>query len=338
MAYWFKNVGGLFRCVATLGVTACVTIGVAFGQYSNQYQQNVNPGLNWQRPVIHGQQLPQPQAAQKPTAAPQQIQLVQHLEPTQTAALLPTVDMIDSPATPTLARPPVNGTRIAQGVPGPGISPNARLDTMYPEMRSGAIGSQNMPGMSGPMPAPAPDLSTLRDNSYRNIGGDELSTLPSPGGTGRRMIECADPREIGVPMDQLSVQIDINIDWSKMDPCSINVDDYRPRMWQPTCFQRNASMLCISAAYFEDVAVERYGHSWGPFMQPVMSAAHFYGSVVFLPYKMGLTPPTECVYTIGYYRPGSCAPFMIDPIPLSLRAGVAQAGAVVGVAHLIPVP
>jgi hypothetical protein len=202
----------------------------------------------------------------------------------------------------------------------------------------GAIGNPNYPGMTGQSTLPAPDLSTLRGNSYGNIGVNELSTLPTPGGSVKRMIECADPREIGAPMATLSVQIDINIDWDKMDPCSINVDDFRPRNWQQTCFQRNASMLCTSAAYFQDVAVERYGHSWGPFLQPVVSAAHFYGSVVFLPYKMGLTPPTECVYTIGHYRPGSCVPFMIDPIPLSLRAGVAQAGVVVGVAHLIPVP
>ena len=343
MAHWIKNTGGISRNVvtlmATLGVTACVTIGVAFGQYSNQYQ-NVNPNLPWQTPVIHGQQMqqPQPQVVQKPKTTPSHVQLVQHLEPAQTA-LLPTVDMIDSPTTPTLAPPPVNGSRIAQGgIPGPGANSNARLDTMFPQgNRPSAIGSPNVnSGMSGTVPAP--NLSTLRDNSYGNIGANELSTMPIPGRSGERISECPDPREIGIPMDQVTVTIDINIDWDKMDPCSINVDDFRPRTWQQTCVQRNASNLCTSAAYFEHVSVERYGHSWGPLMQPFVSAAHFYGSVVFLPYKMGLTPPCECVYTLGYYRPGSCVPFMIDPIPLSLRAGVAQAGAVVGVAHLIPVP
>jgi hypothetical protein len=333
MAHWFKKFVGISRFVVTLGVTACVSIHVAYGQYSNQFQNNVNPELNWRIPAIHGQVAAQPQALPKPSVAPSQVQLVQHLEPTQTNALLPTVDRIDSPAAPTLAPPPVNGTRIAQGIPGPGASPNARIDTIYPESRPGATINRNFPG---PSPVPAPNLSTLGDNSYDSIGGDGLTMLSPPGTDGKPMIECSDPREIGAPMASLTVQIDIDIDWNKMKPCSINVDDYRPRNWQQTCFQRNASMLCTSAAYFEDVAVERYGHSWGPFMQPVMSAAHFYGSVVFLPYKMGLTPPNECVYTLGYYRPGSCAPFMIDPIPLSLRAGVAQAGAVVGMVHLIP--
>jgi hypothetical protein len=55
-------------------------------------------------------------------------------------------------------------------------------------------------------------------------------------------------------------------------------------------------------------------------VQPFASAAHFFISVPLLPYKMGLNPPHECVYTLGYYRPGSCAPYMIEPIPLSMRA------------------
>jgi len=339
MAHWIKNTGGISRFLATLGVTACVTIGVAFGQYSNQYQ-NVNPELPWQTPVLfHGQQKlpPQPQVVQKPKTTPSHVQLVQHLEPTQNSAMLPTVDMIDSSASPTLAPTPVNGTRIAQGIPR--VSPNAQIDTMFPQgNRPGAIDNPNVSGMTGTVPTPAPNLSTLSGNNYGNIGTNELSTMPIPGSPGGRISDCPDPREIGAPMADLTVTIDIDIDWGKMDPCSINVDDFRPRAWQQTCIQRNASNLCTSAAYFEHVSLERYGHSWGPFMQPVVSAAHFYGSVVFLPYKMGLTPPCECVYTLGYYRPGSCVPFMIDPIPLSLRAGVAQAGAVVGVAHLIPIP
>jgi len=343
MAHWIKNFGGISRYVAilvlTLGVSACGTAELVFGQYQYQYQHNVNPNLNWQSPAIHGQKPVQPQALPKASVAPSQVQLVQHLEPAQTNALLPTVDMIDNPATPTLARSqvngtPIHGTRIAQGMPGPGASPNARLDTMFPqENRPGAIGT---PNVSGIPTVPAPGLSTLRDNSYGSFGGDEMTPMPTPGSIGMSMTDCVDPREIGPRMDTLTVLIDIDINWKDLGSCPINVDDYRPRTWQQTCFQRNASLLCTSAAYFEDVAVERYGHSWGPFLQPVVSAAHFYGSVVFLPYKMGLTPPCECVYTLGYYRPGSCVPFMIDPVPLSLRAGVAQAGAVVGVAHFIP--
>ena len=330
MAHWFKNAGFMRRIAATLGVTACVMAGVAFGQYSNQYQNNLNPNLNWQVPAIHGQSSAQPQPMSRASVTPSQVQLVQHLEPNQSAALLPTVNSIDGSQTPTLALPPSNGARVAQ-VPGLGMSQDARMDTMYPERRPGTVGHPATAGVTAPLPTQVPGVA--RDIPYNRMGGDDFTT-PSQGG--QRILECGDPREIGAPMSELSVIIDIDINWQQLDPCSINVDDYYARNWPRTCMQYNASSLCTSAPYFEDPAVERYGHSWGPFMQPVMSAAHFYGSVLFLPYKMGLTPPCECVYTIGYYRPGSCAPYMIDPIPLSIRAGLAQAGTVVGLAYVIP--
>lgn len=331
MVHWFKNTGGLRRMVTTLSVTACVTAGVVFGQYSNQYQNNFNPDLNWRAPVIHGQSAVPSQPLPKKSVTPSQVQLVQHLEPTHTAGLYPTVDMIDNSQSPALAPPPIHGTRVAQ-MPGLGVGQDARLDTMYPERRPGTVGHPATSGMTAPVPTPPPGLSP-RDNSYLRLGGDEFATI-SPGE--RRNRDCGDPREIGTPMSEVSVIIDIDFNWSQLDPCTINVDDYHARNWPRTCFQYNASSLCTSAAYFEHPSVERYGHSWGPFMQPVVSAAHFYGSVLFLPYKMGLTPPCECVYTIGYYRPGSCAPYMIDPIPLSIRAGLAQAGTVVGLAYVIP--
>lgn len=105
------------------------------------------------------------------------------------------------------------------------------------------------------------------------------------------------------------------------------------RHFSPTMFTWKATGVCHKPLYFEDVNLERYGHSWNPVVQPFMSAAHFFVSVPLLPYKMGLTTPNECMYTLGYYRPGSCAPWLIDPIPLSFRAAMFQAGAVTGFAY-----
>jgi hypothetical protein len=39
---------------------------------------------------------------------------------------------------------------------------------------------------------------------------------------------------------------------------------------------------------------------------------------------------------LGYYRPGSCAPWLLDPIPLSVRGAVYEAGAVTGACALFP--
>ena len=100
---------------------------------------------------------------------------------------------------------------------------------------------------------------------------------------------------------------------------------FQGRNWSPTTFTWKATGQCHKPLYFEDVQLERYGHSWNPVLEPFVSAGHFFVSVPLLPYKMGLTPPGECQYTLGYYRPGDCAPYMIEPIPLSIRAGVSQA-------------
>ena len=103
-----------------------------------------------------------------------------------------------------------------------------------------------------------------------------------------------------------------------------------------TNFTWKASALCHKPLYFEDVHLERYGHSWGPRVQPVISGAKFFLTIPLLPYKMGLYPPCECIYSLGYYRPGSCAPYMLDPFPLSIRAALVEGAAVTGAAFLIP--
>ena len=323
MAQWFKYRKRVRSLVAAMGVTVCVATGVAFGQYGN------SDSLNWRTPVVHGQQTNQVRQAPRNL---QQVQLVQHLEPAQTPALLPSVDIIDNNQAP--QQQPIYGTRVAQvpNLANPGMS-DAMRDTMYREQ--GRPGSVNSPMVRGSLEStPANTYSSLSDNAI--TGSRTQITTPVPGEQVTREIICGDPRAGVAPMGDLSVLIDVDIDWEKLGPCSINVEDYQPRQWPRTCVNYNPSLACTTGAYFEHVQVERYGHSWGPFMQPIMSAAHFYGSVLFLPYKMGLTPPSECVYTIGYYRPGSCAPYMIDPIPLSVRAGLMQAGATVGLAYVIP--
>jgi hypothetical protein len=88
--------------------------------------------------------------------------------------------------------------------------------------------------------------------------------------------------------------------------------------------------------YFEEVALERYGHSVGPIKQPFVSGAHFFGSLIALPYNMGIHPPNECQYALGYYRPGSCAPWLVPPLPISLRGAAVAAGTYVGGIYIIP--
>jgi hypothetical protein len=118
--------------------------------------------------------------------------------------------------------------------------------------------------------------------------------------------------------------------------CPWGGDNFQSRAWSQVTFAWTASGLCNHPLYFEEVQVERYGHTLGPWMQPFASGAHFFLTLPILPYKMGLELPNECMYSLGYYRPGDCAPYLIDPLPLSIRAGVFEAGAWVGGAALIP--
>ncbi len=124
--------------------------------------------------------------------------------------------------------------------------------------------------------------------------------------------------------------------WNLPYECGWTDQPFLGRNWAPLEVNWTASALCHKPLYFEDRALERYGHMTGPISQVALSGAHFFGSAALLPYQMGMYPPTECRYALGYYRPGNCAPHLIPPVPLSARGAAAQAGAVLGAVYWIP--
>src|SRR5690606_37474285 len=111
---------------------------------------------------------------------------------------------------------------------------------------------------------------------------------------------------------------------------------YVARAHSPLTMTWTASQVCHKPLYFEERALERYGHTTGPLLQPWISGAHFFTNIAVMPYKMGINPLNECQYDLGYYRPGNCAPWLVSPLPLSPRGALFQAGAVTGVSFLIP--
>jgi hypothetical protein len=140
-------------------------------------------------------------------------------------------------------------------------------------------------------------------------------------------------------IDKLSIEIDVTGSEGSDYPYECTIDDgsmYGGRCWDQTIYQWKASALCHKPLYFEDEQLERYGHSFTPCFQPFVSGAHFFCRLPVLPYCMGVEPPQECIYALGHYRPGSCAPYMCNPIPLSCRGAAIQAGAVTGAAAAIP--
>jgi len=153
-----------------------------------------------------------------------------------------------------------------------------------------------------------------------------------------RVVLDLNGREQTIPLRDLS---DIDIAyvadaWNLPMKCGIGYEAYAGRQFIPSAVEWTASGLCHKPLYFEDVQLERYGHEVGPVLQPLISSAHFFGNMLILPYKMGIHPPGECQYSLGYYRPGDCAPYMIQPFPFSLRGAAAQAGFVMGAGALIP--
>ncbi|MDR2762625.1 MAG: hypothetical protein LBB88_08505 [Planctomycetaceae bacterium] len=120
------------------------------------------------------------------------------------------------------------------------------------------------------------------------------------------------------------------------EECPLTSEPYMGRQFSQTCFQWKASAVCTKGAYFENVQLERYGHSVCPTLEPVISGVKFFTTIPILPYKAGLTLPNECVYTLGHYRVGNCAPHQLDPLPISVRAILFEGAAAVGAAALIP--
>ena len=112
--------------------------------------------------------------------------------------------------------------------------------------------------------------------------------------------------------------------------CGLGGRTFEPRRWASKTYTWTASGLCHKPLYFEDEQLERYGHSCGPLLEPLVSTGKFFLRLPLLPYEMGLYPPNECIYTLGVYRAGDCSPYMFDAIPLSVRASLFEAGALTG--------
>jgi hypothetical protein len=106
------------------------------------------------------------------------------------------------------------------------------------------------------------------------------------------------------------------------------------RNWMEFGYFWMASGFCSGPLYFEEPNLERYGYQFGC-LQPAVSAAHFFATIPMLPYKMVVHPPCECIYSLGYYRPGSCAPLQHERFHLEPAAAAAESGAVIGLILLI---
>jgi hypothetical protein len=121
------------------------------------------------------------------------------------------------------------------------------------------------------------------------------------------------------------------------------------RPWMLTNYEWEAPATRHLPLWFEEPNLERMGYTWGmrwdvcgyengPYaaecLQPIVSGAHFFGRVAFIPYMCGLDPVCEPIYTLGVDRPGSPVPYRRHLIPVTLKAALFQAGAMVGLSYI----
>jgi hypothetical protein len=210
-------------------------------------------------------------------------------------------------------------TKISLDITAP-FMPDATTDAEELETRTGRI--EKMPAR------------IWRDRNGEVLADGKLVDV----GFRKILIDQRNGRQTEIPLGKLSDDdlCFLAAWWKVPTECTLGNEMYAGRSWQPTTMTWKASAICHKPLYFEEVQLERYGHTMGPLFQPVVSGAHFFLNIAALPYNMGINPPNECQYTLGYYRPGSCAPWLLPPVPISLRGGLLQAGAVVGAVALFP--
>ena len=104
--------------------------------------------------------------------------------------------------------------------------------------------------------------------------------------------------------------LEIKDDWRYY----VNVVPQGPRpiesgaVWPLYTYTWQSPAFYYRPLYFEQPNLERYGQGTYRALQPVVSAAHFFGTVPLLPVKAFIDHPLEPTYSLGHYRPGNCAP------------------------------
>jgi hypothetical protein len=190
--------------------------------------------------------------------------------------------------------------------------------------------------LPGPGDSPFPGLDAPSDDSSPGLGvgpapyGDDLAQ-----GSRFELGPCPTIEDLD-PIGILDDRIDPDTSGAMPPECGLGDREFKGRNWTLTTFTWKASAICHKPLYFEQMALERYGHSCHPLVEPFVSGAHFFVTIPVLPYKMGMDPPWECQYPLGYYRPGNCAPHLKYPIPLSVRGALTEVGVVTGLVFILP--
>lgn len=230
---------------------------------------------------------------------------------------------------------PISTTELVQPSAAETVEPTESVESESPIRPVRLLQTAEMPE-PGPAPKPEKVAQNLGTVAPFPAAGPNSPTATATKDEfdGAYTDECPDPKSLSSILE-LSYKVTPQPGLFP-ESCPLPDEYYVRKAPTPITFTWKASALCHKPLYFEDVQLERYGHSVCPILQPAISGARFWLTLPILPYLMGTYPPNECIYDLGYYRPGSCAPHMLQPIPISLRGGLIQAGATVGFFYIFP--
>jgi len=113
-------------------------------------------------------------------------------------------------------------------------------------------------------------------------------------------------------------------------------ETFEGRSFSDSVFQWVASDVYYNPLYFEDVALERYGHTHGDMIQPFVSVGKFGVQLLGLPYAMTIDPVRKKMYPLGFYRPGECAPKKYYQIPWNTESALREAGVWTALVFIFP--
>ena len=195
-----------------------------------------------------------------------------------------------------------------------------------------------------------PTLPDPNDPVFEHIGQSSLiGTIQPVGGLSKIDIAyqqtTSNPEKLkrvteilpyGDYQPSMTVKRKVNPDLEAPAEVELSQDPVEARRMEPLLFQWHASNLHHYPLYFEDPNLERYGHTHHPLFQPFISTTRMGLQLVGLPYQMTIDPVCKPVYTLGWYRPGECAPKQVYQIPWNTKAAINQAGVTTGAFFALP--
>ena len=267
--------------------------------------------------------------------------------PTTTTAPLPPELVIEADEEPGTEIFPTTLSTLLQDAAGEGVDNpilecrSVSCEETIRQLRPTAISSISLditpsfnPNLSAPPPRLQEDVRNWTDRQGMAIATGQLADLKF----GRVVIQLEDGSQQVFPIDQLSDndRCYVSDTWGFPLDCQLAHDHSGGRDFTPITLSWTASALCKQPGFFEDELLERYGFTAGPWIQPFRSGAHFLVDMAIIPYRAGIQPHNECIYTLGFFRPGSPAPTIRPGFPISVKGGLWQAGVLTGGFYMLP--